>query len=490
MVTRSTSSAAELLIEMHRKGDGGPLHRQLEKELRAAIGSGRLAAGSVLPSSRTLAGQLGLSRGVVVEAYEQLVAEGYLTSRHGGSTRVSPRASGQPTAPSGSSPHDAAGAAQPEYRINFAYGRPDTAEFPRAAWLRSLRRVLNDAPSERLSYLEPRGAPELRYALSSYLNRVRGTAAHGERIVICNGFAQGMSLVAEMLAARGARAIATEDPGQLDAPGAARRFGLETIPIPVDEDGIDVAYLERTYANAVVITPAHHFPTGAVLSAGRRAALLAWAAQGDRLIVEDDYDAEYRYDREPIGALQGLAPENVIYAGSASKTLAPGLRLGWLITPARLTDHLGQIKMSNDRGSAGLEQLALADFLTRGEFDRHLRRMRLVYRDRREVLLEALGRYAPDLQTSGASAGLHLVAWLPSAIDESAVIRAAATLEVRVAGTTKYHLGSGTPRAGLLFGYGTLGTRDIEEGVRLVAQALGGGSPLSESKRAPFGALD
>ncbi len=451
------------------------MHRQLEQQLRAAIGSGRLAAGSVLPSSRMLSAQLGVARGVVVEAYEQLAAEGYLTSRHGGSTRVNPRIS----RPSGT-PVGTLSAAQSEYRINFAYGSPDVAEFPRSAWLRSVRRVLNDAPSERLGYLDPRGAPELRDALAAYLNRVRGTAADAARVVISNGFAQSMSLVAEMLAANGVRRLATEDPGQLDAPEAARRFGLETVPIPVGDEGIDVSFLARTDADAVVVTPAHHFPTGAVLSPGRRAALLAWAAEGKRLIVEDDYDAEYRYDREPIGAMQGLEPGQVIYTGSASKTLAPGLRLGWLIVPAHLVGQLAAIKMSNDRGSAGLEQLALADFLVRGEFDRHLRRMRALYRDRREVLLAALRRYAPDLRAAGASAGLHAVAWLPETLDEAKVIQGAADLGVHVAGVAQYRLGSDRP-GGLLFGYGTLGSEDIEDGVRLVAEAVSAAQAASGS---------
>jgi GntR family transcriptional regulator/MocR family aminotransferase len=466
MIRMGTSSPAEILVEMRREADAGPLHRQLEQELRAAIGSGRLDAGSVLPSSRMLAVQLDVARGVVVEAYEQLVAEGYLTTRRGGSTRVSPRV----FRPSGT-PDATLAATHIGYRINFAYGRPDVAEFPRVAWLRSLRRVLNEAPSERFSYLDPRGAPELRDALAAYLNRVRGTAADAERVVICNGFAQGMGLVTEMLAANGAKRLATEDPGQLDAPEAARRFGLETMPIPVDDEGMDVSFLERTDAYAVVITPAHHFPTGAVLSARRRAALLEWAGHGNRLIIEDDYDAEYRYDREPIGAMQGLAPEHVIYAGSASKTLAPGLRLGWLIAPASLSGQLGAIKMANDRGSASIEQLALADFLTRGDFERHLRRMRAVYRDRRGVLLDALRRYAPDLRAAGASAGLHVVAWLPEGLDEADVIQRAADLGVCLAGVSGYRLGSDDQRGGLLFGYGTLGSKDIEEGVRLVAEA-------------------
>ena len=465
MRTSRTTLGAELLVQMRLGHGARALHHQIEQELRAAITTGRLDAGAALPSSRVLAEQLGLSRGVVVEAYEQLVAEGYLTSHHGSSTRVNPRISGAaPSAPSA--------VTQPAHRFSFAYGSPDVGEFPRAAWLRSLRRVLNDAPSERLSYLDARGAPELRSAIAAYLNRVRGTAADGERIVICSGFAQGIGLIAQLLATSGASRIATEDPGQLDAPDAAGRFHLETVPIPVDEEGIVIEALDRSGADAVVVTPAHHFPTGAVLSARRRAALLSWAAQRRRLIIEDDYDAEYRYDREPIGALQGLAPEHVIYTGSASKTLAPGLRLGWLIVPGRLVGPLAAVKRANDRGSASLEQLALADFLVRGEFDRHLRRMRSVYRDRRRALLEALARHAPALRPAGASAGLHVVAWLPDESDEAAVIARAAELGVGLAGMATYYLGTTPRRGGLLFGYGGLGVRDIDEGVRLVAEAL------------------
>ena len=468
MTRSSTTSSAELLVELRHRSGVGPLHQQLEHGLRSAIASGRLEPGAALPSSRMLAEQLAVSRGVVVEAYEQLVAEGYLASNRGGRTTVGPRVSG-------SADDEPEESERPAYRIDFAYGRPDVTEFPRAAWLRSLRRVLNDAPSERLSYIDARGAPELRFAIAAYLNRVRGTAAGGERVVICNGFAQGIGLLAQMLAANGARRIATEDPGQLDAPDAAARFRLESVPIPVDEEGISVSALERADADAVVVTPAHHFPTGAVLSASRRAALLAWAGRGHRLIIEDDYDAEYRYDREPIGSLQGLAPDRVIYAGSASKTLAPGLRLGWLIAPGPLVRQLAAVKMANDRGSASLEQLALADFLQTGEFDRHLRRMRIVYRDRRAALLAALQRYAPGLTPAGASAGLHVVAWLPDGIDEAEVIDRAAGLGVRMPGISRQYLGNAARRPGLLFGYGKPGAKEIDEGVRLVAEALGAG---------------
>ena len=465
MTTSRTTSPAELLVPLHRD-DPAPIHQQLERELRAAIRSGRLAPGSALPATRTLASQLGLSRGVIVEAYEQLVAEGYLTSRHGGGTWVARRGSGPERTP------DAHLEPAADPRIDFSYGHPDVTQFPRAAWLRSLRRVLNEAPSARLGYLDARGAPELRAALAAYLNRVRGSEADPERMVVCNGFAQALSLGIEVVKAAGGRRIAAEDPGQTDTATAVHRHGLELVAIPVDDAGIVVDALERSAADAVVVTPAHEFPTGAVMSAERRAALVAWAAARDALVIEDDYDAEYRYDREPIGAVQGLAPEHVLYAGSASKTLAPGLRLGWVICPARLVGPIAAAKDASDRGSAGLEQLAFADFLARGEFDRHLRRMRPIYRRRRDVLLEGLHRHLPALRPMGASAGLHVAAWLPDGVDESAVLERATALGVRVTGLTRYHLDPSRARGGLLFGYGSATEPEITEGTRLVGQAF------------------
>ena len=242
--------------------------------------------------------------------------------------------------------------------------------------------------------------------------------------------------------------------------------------MPVDDDGLVVEALAQTNADGVVVTPAHHFPTGAVMSAQRRAALVAWATERGRLILEDDYDAEFRYDREPIGAIHGLAPEQVIYAGSASKTLAPGLRLGWLIAPARLVDPIATAKEATDRGSASIEQLAFADFLSRGEFDHHLRRMRPIYRRRRDALLRALDRHLPDARPVGASAGLHIVAWLPAGVAEQAVVDGAAARGVGAYGLRRYRSRPDDGPPGLLFGYGRLTETEIEEGIRLVADAV------------------
>ena len=245
------------------------------------------------------------------------------------------------------------------------------------------------------------------------------------------------------------------------------------VGIPVDHDGIRVDVLERADADAVILTPSHQWPTGAVLSAENRAAVLRWAAARSAVVIEDDYDAEYRYDRTPVGAMQGLAPNHVIYAGSASKTLAPGLRLGWLLVPADLSGAVADAKIAADRGSPALEQLALADLITRGEFDRHLRRMRPVYRRRRDALLAALALRLPTLRPDGVSAGMHAVAWLPADLDEAAVIGAAARLGLRVNGVAPYRVSHpGDP--GLIFGFATLSEATIDEGIELLAQAIAG----------------
>ncbi|GIH15818.1 GntR family transcriptional regulator [Rugosimonospora africana] len=441
-----------------------PLHRQIEASIRDSIRAGRLPRGSSLPPTRVLAADLGVSRGVVVEAYQQLTAEGYLTSQTGGYTQV---AVGPPAAAAGLR---LARAAPP--RIDLSYGRADVSSFPRSAWLRAIREALGSAPNDVFGYLAGSGVPQLRTAIADYLNRVRGTLARPDQIVICTGYAQGIALLVSVLAAAGAKRLALEDPSSGDdALPAARAAGIEVIGVPVDGDGIRVDILRETGADAVILTPSHQWPTGAVLSAGNRAAVLDWAAERGAVIVEDDYDAEYRYDRTPVGALQGLAPDRVVYAGSASKTLAPGLRLGWFVMPAHLAGPMADAKVAADRGSPALEQLALADLITRGEFDRHLRRMRPVYRRRRDALLTALSRRLPGLEPTGVSAGLHLVAWLPPHLDEATVVDAAARAGVGVDGVTPYRIGHPGP-GGLIFGYAAVHEQAIAEGVDILARVI------------------
>ena len=461
--------ARDLLVALERDSNVA-LHRQLELALRDGIRTGRLAAGVALPATRTLAADLGVSRGVVVEAYAQLVAEGYLTSRSGGYTHVATGVSGGPQSGAVSPPGSrSATAIKPE--VDFGYGRANVSAFPRAAWLRSVRRVLTGAPDERLNYLDGRGVPELRTALADYLNRVRGTLARPENVVITNGFAQGIALLLGTLAAAGARRLAVEDPSSNDdARLIAPTLGLEVVPVPVGPQGVRVEALDDLRADALILTPSHQWPTGAVLSADARAALLSWAQRSGALLIEDDYDAEYRYDHAPIGAIQGLSPDRVVYAGTASKTLAPGFRLGWFVLPADLTARFADAKLRADRGSPVLDQLTFADFLSRGEFDRHLRRMRPIYRTRRDTLVAALAERVPDLRPAGIAAGLHLVAWLPDDLDEADVIAAAAARGIAVNGVSPYRIRAGA--GGLIFGYSTASESGIRRGVDGLAQAI------------------
>ena len=393
------------------------------------------------------------------------MAEGYLASRSGGYTQVAASAS----AGAGS----AASMAQPAARrVDFGYGRTDVSQFPRAAWLRSVRTVLTTTPNDRFAYLDGRGVPELHRALCDYLNRVRGTSCVPGNVVICSGYGQGISLLIQVLARHGARRIALEDPSpDDDARVLAGPAGLDVVGIPVGPHGVQADALDRADADAVVLTPSHQWPTGAVLSAAARAEVIRWAKRRGAIVVEDDYDAEYRYDRSPVGAMQGLAPDHVVYCGTASKTLAPGLRLGWLLVPQHLVADVAAAKVLADRGSPVIDQLTFADFLARGEFDRHLRRMRPVYRRRRDALLDALHTHLPDLEPAGIAAGQHVVAWLPPDLDEAAVVAAAARHGLGIHGVGPYRI-TGAGPGGLIFGYAILSETAIAEGVALLAMAI------------------
>jgi GntR family transcriptional regulator / MocR family aminotransferase len=474
------TSSPDLLIRLDRSGP--PLRAQLEEQLREAIRSGRLAPGLALPSSRVLARDLGVSRGVVVDAYAQLGAEGYLVARQGAPTLVAEAAAEPAGAAAGAAREGAAagaargGAAVPggaprPPRFDFRPGGPDVSLFPRAAWLASLRRALRSAPDARFDYGDPRGAPELRLALARYLGRVRGVAADPERVVVTSGMAQGMALFCRALVAQGGRRIGVEDPSNKPGRDQLTANGLAVVPVPVDDDGLRVDLLERLSPDAAFVAPAHQFPLGVVLAPERRAALIDWAARTNALVIEDDYDAEYRYDRAPVGAVQGLAPELVAYGGSVSKTLAPGLRLGWLVAPERLAQGIVDAKATDDLGTPVVEQLALADFLERGELDRHLRRTRTVYRKRRDTLVAALAAELPGSRPAGVAAGLHLVVHLPPDTDEQAVLQRARERGLGLSGLSEHRLEPGPPA--LLLGYGRIAEPAIAAGIAELAAAVG-----------------
>lgn len=451
------------MVELDQGADV-PLHEQIEQSIREDVRSGRLVAGARLPSSRGLAAELGISRGVVSEAYGQLAAEGYLIASQGAPVRVAHTvraASERPPSPS----------LLPKFPYRLDPCLPDLAGFPRDRWLRSLRAAWRQAPIDAVDYPDPRGVPGLRETLAEYLGRTRGAAADPEHLMVCTGFSQALSLIARWLRSRGVRSVALEDPGWHSQRLIVEQAGLAVVPVPVDGEGIRVDLLAKSDAAAVVVTPAHQFPTGVVLSSERRAALVEWAEAGERLIVEDDYDAELRYDRTRVGALQGLAPERVAYVGSASKRLVPGMRLGWMLTPSWLGWPLISVKAIEDRGSEAIGQLALEDFIARGELDRHLRRMRLRYAARRESLLDALARHLPAARPHGGAAGLFELVELPAAVDEAALVSAAAGRGVGLEGLSLHRFVPGGP-PGLVLGFAGLPEPAIEQSIRLVGEAL------------------
>lgn len=459
---RGPVGGPDLLVELDRRREL-TLHEQIERSLRAQIRSGRLAADARLPSTRGLASELGVSRGVVTEAYGRLAAEGYLKTSQGAPVRVA-------KAVRAFSERSPARSLLRDFPYNFHPGLPDLSAFPRETWLRSLRAALRDSPLDSLGYGDPRGAPPLREALAEYLGRVRGADADPEHMLVCSGFMQGFSLLCRALRGRGVEQVALEDPGWHMHRLIVEQAGLEVVPIPVDEAGLRVDLLAATDAAAVLLTPAHQFPTGAVLAPERRAALIEWA-EDERLIVEDDYDSEFRYDRVAVGALQGLAPEQIAYIGSASKRLAPAMRLGWMLLPSWLTWELTAAKTIEDCGSEVIGQLALRDFIARGELDRHLRRMRLHYQRRRETLLGALERWLPGARASGADAGLFELVRLPESVEESRLLRAAGERGVGAEGLALHRFAAEGP-PGILLGYGNLSEPAIEQGLRLLGEAF------------------
>ncbi|MHB1468229.1 MAG: MocR-like pyridoxine biosynthesis transcription factor PdxR [Solirubrobacteraceae bacterium] len=456
-------ASPELLVTL-RRGAELPLHEQLERALREQIRGGRLSAGERLPSTRALSQALDVSRGVVTEAYGQLAAEGYLSTRQGAPVRV---ASAVRTGLS----RPPARSLLPAHRYEMRPFCPNLAAFPREAWLRCLRAALRESPLRAIDYGDPRGAPELREELAAYLGRARGAVAEPERMVVCTGFTQGLSLLCRTLAAQGVAAVALEDPGCHAHRLVVEQSGLRVVPVPVDEEGVDVRALQETSASVALVTPAHQFPSGALLSPARRAALIEWAEECDGLIVENDYDGELRFDRGAVGALQGLAPERVLYAGSASKRLAPALRLGWLLVPAWLCFHLMSAKAVEDAGSEAVGQLAFADFLARGELDRHMRRMRPIYERRRRALLSSLQTRLPRLRASGAPAGIFEPVTLPPGIEEHALLAGAAQRGVGVEGL-ELHSFATPARPGLVLGYGALPEPAIDRAVALLAEAV------------------
>jgi GntR family transcriptional regulator/MocR family aminotransferase len=484
---RARQAGTDFLQLDVRRAGRGERTRWLTDELRSAIVSGRLCAGEVLPASRPLAAELGVSRGVVTEAYARLADEGLVSGASRLGTRVLPRP-GAARAPQRPRPAPApvpvsvsldAGPSTALYeevrnapaRIDLSPGVPDLASFPRAAWLRAERSVLDGAGAARLGYGHAQGTPALRAAISRWIARTRGITAHPDEIVVVAGVAQALSLLAVLLRARGQDTVAVEDPCSLGARQQLAAWGLATPPVPVDARGLQVDRLRRLDPPVVMLTPAHQFPTGVVLDGRRRADLLAWAETG-RLVVEDDYDAEHRYDRHPVAALAATHREHVYHASSVSKLLAPALRIGWVVPPPDMLAGLVDAKRDVDLGNATLPQLTLAALMDSGDLERHLRLVRRRHRARRDVMAQALTRHLPAAEVLGAAAGLHLTVLLPPGVPDVALAEACLSAGVKTQ-PLSWHRQTPGPD-GLVLGYAASGPADIRAGVATIAAVARG----------------
>jgi GntR family transcriptional regulator/MocR family aminotransferase len=430
----------------------------LADALRRAVADGRLVTGTRLPATRVLAGELDVSRGVVVEAYQRLADEGVVTARTGVGTVVTPLTTVSSVAPRPAEP------GRSSIEIDLSPGVPDLSAFPRARWLKAERAVLERVSTADLGYGDPRGTPALRAELAGWLARTRGIRANPEEIVVVSGVAQSLALLWHLLRSRGVSDVAVENPGSQGARDQLCTWGLRPIPVPVDEHGIRV---DRIAAAHVVVTPAHQFPTGVVLAPHRRRELIEWARDG-RLIVEDDYDAEHRYDRAPVPALRASSSELVAYTGSTSKSLAPGLRLGWLIPPRRLLADIVAIKHDTDLGCPVIPQLVLAHLIATGELDRHIRLMRGRHRTRRDALIAALREALPDARVHGVAAGLHLL--VTFAGDDVGVAGRLHDDGIFVHPLSRHRLGAG--ESGLVLGYAAHPPDRLREAAKRIAAAL------------------
>lgn len=483
---RSNGTSDFLSLRIAEAPSGGKAGWLADRIRSAVVVEGRLRPGDRLPAGRSLAADLGVSRGVVTEAYRRLVDDGMVMTdgRRGtvvteaapASTRpdractaeIQHRASGLFTEPT-SDVFTALRAAPAQF--DLSPGLPDLTAFPRTAWLRAERAVLDDLTPDAFGYGDPAGTIRLREAVAGWLARFRGIRADPTEIVIVAGVAQALALLARVLVRRGRNRIAVEDPGSLGARQQLRRWGLTTVGLPVDDAGLRVDALRRTDAGTVLVSPAHQFPMGVVLDGTRRRDLLAWAAAGG-LVIEDDYDAEHRYDRPPVTALRAALPDRVCYTGSVSKILAPALRIGWLLPPPWLLDEVVTAKRDADLGNPALPQLVLARLMRVGQLESQLRMVRRRHRRRRDAMVAALARDLPSATVHGAAAGLHLTVTFDEPGDDRALAAAALAAGVKVQPLSWHRIAPGPP--GLVLGYAASSAGQIADGLAVIGELAGG----------------
>ncbi|HET9286665.1 MAG TPA: PLP-dependent aminotransferase family protein [Gaiella sp.] len=441
------------------------IRRRIEDSLREAIRSGRLGHGALLPPTRALARDLGVSRGTVTHAYAQLAAEGWITGLQGSGTRIAVRHELLPLSRQ-------AGERRRRWRFDFRHGRPDPSSFPRREWLRASRHALASTSDAAFDYGSPEGHLELRLELAAYLARARGLRVEAPQLIVTTGFTQGLGLVARALGASGVRRVAIEEPSMALYRMILRAAGLEVVLLGVDERGARIEELDRVDVGAVVLTPNRQHPTGVLLAPERRAALLEWARSSGGLVIEDDYDGEFRYDRRPIGPLQGLDPSSVVYGGTTSKTLAPALRLGWLVVPEAIHSRVRREKALADWHTSTIDQVALAQLLRSGDYDRHIRKMRLRYRRRRDVLVKTLQGLDRDLDILGEAAGLNLLIRLTDPAVERAALASANAAGIGLGGLAQDAFYERTARGGLIVGYAAASEHTFAEATTALAQVI------------------
>ncbi|WP_460571722.1 MocR-like pyridoxine biosynthesis transcription factor PdxR [Humibacter soli] len=455
-------------LDLHLAIDPRRKAASLEDAVRTAIRDGRLATGTRLPASRSLARDLGIARNSVAEAYSRLVAEGWLEARVGSGTSVvdrtfAPAAETRPPA-------------ERTFRLDLRGGIPDISGFPRAAWAAAVRTALANAPAPTLGYQDPRGVEVARAALAAYLARARGVWASPDQLVITPGFGGALGLVTRALARRGARRIAVEEYGHALHREILSDAGLLPVSLSVDDQGAVVDRLDELGVDAVLLTPAHQFPTGVALSAARRAAVVRWAERTGGIVIEDDYDGEFRFDRRAIGALQALAPQHVVYAGTASKALAPAIGLGWCVLPSALVEPVLEQRRLAGGATDAITQLALAAFIDAGGYDRTVRASRLRYRARREHVEEVLHERMPTARLIGMAAGLHSLLDLPDGVEEADVAERAASSGLRLEGLQTYWAGGtdepSTRRPAMVVGFGAPPDARFEEAVGVAVAAI------------------
>ncbi|MFF2192396.1 PLP-dependent aminotransferase family protein [Streptomyces sp. NPDC058157] len=446
-----------------------PLAVQVRNSVRELVENGTLWPGTRIPSSRQLALDIGVSRSVVVEAYEQLSAEGYLETRRGSGTTISARGQSDEGAVSTLAPPDPELALKARWDLRT--GTSNVMDFPRQEWIRCVTAVVNDAGRQELGYSAPAGVPLTRRVLVGYLGRVRGVRSRPQDLMVTAGFAQGLALTCKVLLDRGHTTLGVEDPGHPGEREFITSSGLRPVGIPVDEDGLRVDLLEESDVRAVLVTPANQFPTGARLGQERRERLIAWAHKVDGYIVEDDFDSAFVHPGDQLPALQSLAPDRVVYAGSASKTLAPALRLGWLAAPSELMASIEHVRAGWDIGCSGLEQLAFTRFIDTGALDRHQRKLRAEFHRRRQVIRRQTEACLPGARLTGIDGGLQAYLQLPPHLDEPALVRAARDQSVLVRGSRFYTLTDASRPPALVISYATVDCAGLAKSLQVIGSA-------------------